>query len=178
MRISLVIIFIGFFINVNGQIISDALNKYIDKKIHKGYKTELQLELDDVFVKANQQLSIDLNSLDTLFIIRGIDIQNREAYGRLWNNKIEIHYKDSKKRENNRIIGPNAEISNDNKNNFTANFNPLVEKIVNGDYAFLENYANDNAGISGVNWLIFRIYRINGKIKIDSHYLIDFDKIE
>jgi hypothetical protein len=47
----------------------------------------LRLELTDLFQKTNSLFSIDLNSIDTLYIIRGLDIQNRQVYGRLWNRK-------------------------------------------------------------------------------------------
>ncbi|MDD3723675.1 MAG: hypothetical protein PHW92_14535 [Lutibacter sp.] len=87
MKILLQILLIGLFGNINCQTISDAINDYIDKEIHKDYKTELRLELTDLFQKTNSLFSIDLNSIDTLYIIRGLDIQNRQVYGRLWNRK-------------------------------------------------------------------------------------------
>jgi hypothetical protein len=177
MKILLQILLFGLFGNVNCQTISDAINDYIDKEIHKDYKTELRLELADLFQKTDSQFSIDLNYVDTLYIIRGLDIQNRQVYGRLWNGEFVIHYSDSKKWENNKIVNSNLEISKNEKDNVTTNFNPIIKFVENGDFKYLENYANDNSVLSGVNWLIIRLYRTKKDIKIDSNSLVDFDKL-
>jgi len=177
MKILLQILLIGLFGNINCQTISEAINDYIDKEVHKAYKTELRLELTDLFQKTDSHFSIDLNSIDTLYIIRGLDIQNRQVYGRLWNSRFRIHYSDSKKWENNKIIGPNVKISKTEKNNVTTNFDPIIRNLENGDFEFLEKYAEENMVLSGVSWLIIRIYRTDKKFIIDSHTLIDFDKL-
>lgn len=177
MKILLHILLIGFFGNIYCQTITDTIDDYITKEIHEDYKNELRLELTDVFQKIDTQLSIDFNTVDTLFIIRGLDIQNRQVYGRLWNNNFRIHYSDSKKWENNRIIGPNAKISKNEKNNGTTNFDPIIKYVENGDFDFLDKYAEENIVLSGVTWLIIRVYRTDKKIIIDSHSLVDFDKV-
>ena len=177
MKILLQILLIGFFGNINCQTISDAINDYIDKEIYKDYKTELRLELTDLFQKTDSQFPIDLNSFDTLYIIRGLDIQNRQVSGRLWNSRFMIHYSDSKKWENSRIIGSSVKISKNENYNVTTNFDPIIKHVENGDYEFLEKYAEENIVLSGVTWLIIRVYRADKNINIDSHSLIDFDKL-
>lgn len=177
MKILLQVLLIGLVGNIYSQSISESLYDFIKKEIHKDYQNELTLELTEVIQKAESKLAIDINSVDTLYIVRGLDIQNRQVYGRLWNSDFIIHYSDSKKWENNKIIGSNAEISKNEKDNVTSNFNPVIKFIENGDFEYLGKYAKDNSVLSGVNWLIIRLYRTKKDVKIDSHSLDDFDKL-
>jgi len=79
--------------------------------------------------------------------------------------------------ENNKIIGPNVKISRTEKHNVTTNFDLIIRHLENGDFEFLEKYAEENMVLSGVSWLVIRIYRTDKKFSIDSHSLIDFNKL-
>ncbi len=177
MKVLMLILLTGIFGSVYGQSIPGAIDNYFNRKVQKDYRNELRLELTDAFQKAEKQFSIDLNNVDTLYIIRGLDIQNRQAYGRLWNRNFRLHYSDSKKWENNRIIGPDVKLSDNDKDNVTRKFDSLIDKAENGNFQFLEKYSKTNSVLSGVSWLILRIYRTGNKTKVDSYSLSDFDKL-
>ena len=175
MKIFLQILLIGFYINSYSQSIPVAISDILKSDFPEDNKQELQQELENAFQKVKEQSAINLNSAVTLYIIRGVDIQTREAYGRIWNDKILIHYTDSKKRKKNKIIGSNVEISQDN---VTENFEPIIKWIEKGNYKKVEKYAEKNKVLSGVNWLIIRIQRSEKEFKIDYKNISDFDNLE
>ena len=83
------------------NVIWTSCKDFIKKEIHKDNQNELTIELTNVIVKTKSKLAIDINSVDTLYIVRGLDIQSRKGYGRLWNSDFVIHYSDAKKWKNN-----------------------------------------------------------------------------
>ena len=88
---------------------------------------------------------------------------------------MELHYTDSKKWENDNIIGPNVEISRNEEDSVTDNFNPIIKWVENGNFKCVDKYAAKHKVFSGVSWTILRAYRNNGEIVIDSHNVPDFD---
>jgi hypothetical protein len=177
LKILLQILLIGIIGNIYSQSNSESLKDFIKKEIHKDNQNELTIELTNVIVKTKSKLAIDINSVDTLYIVRGLDIQSRKGYGRLWNSDFVIHYSDAKKWKNNKIVGSKAQISNNKKDNVTTNFNPIIKYVEIGDFKYLKKYAKDNSVFSGINWLIIRLYRTKKDVKIDCYSLDDFDKL-
>ena len=164
--------------NLHAQTIKFELEKFITKNFNKANGTEFRLEINDVSEKILKQFGTDIYNSDTLYIIRGLDIQNRSAYGRIWNNKFCFHYTDQKKWNKGKIIGPNAFVSNLNKKNVTDNFDNLIPLVENGEYKKLKKYSEKHAVISGVWWFLIRIYKSKNKYKTESCVLQDFYEIK
>lgn len=169
------ILIFGFCLSGFCQSIPNAISDHLKKELPKDYRKELKLELNNAFQKSKDQFSINLNTSDTLYLIRGVDIQTRQAYGRIWNDQFSLHYSDNKKPQENKIMASDVKIFNNEKDNVTENFNPIIKCVETGDNDCLQDFAEENKVFSGVTWMIFRVYQKNEKLNVDSYSVPDFD---
>jgi hypothetical protein len=133
-------------------------------------------ELSKAFEVVHKDFSVQLDTQDTLYIIRGIDIQSRTAYGRIWNNKYVYHYTDSKERKNNRIVGPNPIIAAAEDMNVTEDFDSLILDIEKGNTEKIMAVTKANPVMSGIiNWYVITYISQKGlKPRIEYYTLNDF----
>jgi sugar-specific transcriptional regulator TrmB len=164
--------------HVQSQDLINSLNHYIKKEIHKDFRKELQLELDEVFAQIGKLQKIKPETQENWFIIRGLDIQNRCSYGRLWNSNFTIHFNAESFFEKNKIVKRTIKTSISDSANVTENFNLIFKNIENGDFDFLVKYAQENKVFSGVHWLIIRMLKHNDKYLFEDITINDFDRIK
>lgn len=170
--------FLIFALIFFGITCDQGIIKQIKKVGEKGKeKKELTHEIETVFKKVVDLFEEDLNKVDTLFIIRGIDIQNRNASGRLWNNKVVFHYLDEKIAGAGKILKSNPKISR--LENFTPDFDDLIRAIENGDKEKVIEYSEEHRVQSGVYWRILTFKKKpNGKYESELYSVSDFALIK
>lgn len=156
---------IGFLMIWNlsfSQTILQELNK--DNRLKQD--KEMILEIGELFQKVTDSLNIDFNHSDTLFIIRGLDIQSRTGYGYVWNMNQKTSYSDSKIWKNHKLLSsnPKVEIKTDKVTWFE--FDGLIPVINRWDTLGIRNYVdNCDKVLTGIyEWTIIRL------VKLDSHY--------
>jgi hypothetical protein len=114
--------------NSNSQAVLTKLEK--DKRTKKD--KEFILEIRESFTKTKDSLKVDFNNSDTLFIIRGLDIQSRTGYGYIWNKDLKIKFNDDKTYKDHKLLHSNPKIEVYIPNNVLwDDFNdliPLIEK--------------------------------------------------
>jgi hypothetical protein len=130
---------------------------------------EMILEITESFKKVNDSLKIDFNHADTLFIIRGVDIQSRTGYGYIWNSRLKSSYIDNKIWKKNKIVGSSPKIKIKTNKMTWNEFDDLTPIIEKWDTLEIKKYV-DNCGevLSGIYW--WTIIRL---VKSDSHYDLD-----
>jgi len=175
LKYKLILILIFSFSLSFGQDYIDKIIDFSKSEIHDDYQSEFSLEMIDVFKKISNTTDYDLNfqNCDSLFIIRGLDIQNRTSYGRIWNNKVRFDYIDTKIRGNGKIE-PNAEVSIDNAKCYTKDFDSIITLIEIGDFKTILKISEKHSVLSGVSWSIIRLYYNQDDIKYDFHVIQDF----
>lgn len=165
MKTSLFICFLIFWNFSYSQTILYELKK--DKRTRRD--KEMIVELTESFKQINDSLKIDLNKSDTLFIIRGVDIQSRTGYGYVWNNRLMTSYVNNKVLKKKKIISSilMIEIKTDSVRwNEFENIIPFIEKW---DTTEIKNYIDKcDEVLSGIGW--WTIIRL---IKPESTYHID-----
>lgn len=162
------VIFIGFILICNysfSQTIMQELNR--DKRVKKD--KEMILEINELFQKVNDSLKTDFNHSDTLFIIRGVDIQSRTGYGYVWSSRLMTSYIDNKIWIKNKIAGSRPMIEIKTNNVTWYEFEDMIPLIQRWDTTGIKNYV-DNCGevLGGIYW--WTIIRL---IKLDSRYNLD-----
>lgn len=159
---------IGFTLIWNlsfSQTILQELHK--DKRIKKD--KEMILEITELFNKVNDSLKTDFNHSNTLFIIRGVDIQSRTGYGYVWNKRLKTSYVDNKIWEGNKIAGSKPMIETKTSKTSWNEFDGLVPIIEKWDTTEIKNYVdNCDKVLGGIYW--WTIIRL---VKLDSHYDLD-----
>jgi len=154
-----IILIILFFCSIDcyGQSVTDILVK--NKSLKKD--NELILEIKAALNKIGDSLNIDMNNSNKLFIIRGVDIQDRIGYGTIWNSSNMFRYVDYKIWSDNRIIGPNPIIQTadkdkpDNIDDFKDLYILIEKWDKRGITKFVDSSPKVNSGI--VNWTIIKI---------------------
>ena len=121
--------------------------KHAKKLAPKSYRKIIKLELENIFTQVLTTHKIDLSSADTLYIIQGFDITNGCIYGRIWNDKIMIHYFDDRGSEDGKLL-LNPKIST--TKNSTTDFDSLIEDIENNNQEFITKKAKENQVLSGI----------------------------
>lgn len=156
-----------------GQEIGDIISK--DKKLKKD--KEFILEIHSAIEKIKDSLTIDLNQSEELFIIRGVDIQDRTGYGRIWNVKNRFEYLDHKVWRNGRIVNSNPTVSKIDKDSpdDLDQFDELYSLIElwdkKGVTNYVEKFSDINSGI--LYWIIIKV----SKEKVDFFTIKDFGRI-
>src|SRR5512145_2100025 len=116
---------IGFTLTWNLSFSQTILQElHNDKRIKKD--KEMILEITELFNKVTDSLKTDFNHSDTLFIIRGVDIQSRTGYGYVWNNRLKTSYVDNKIWKSNKIVGSKPMIETKTDKTSWSEFDGLV----------------------------------------------------
>lgn len=175
-KYSLILILVFSFSISYSQDFIDRVIDFSKSELNKDYQTEFSLEMIDVFEKISILTEQDLSfkSSDSLFIIRGLDIQNRTAYGRIWTDKLRFDYIGLKKWNDGKIMKSDAEVSTNGGKCYTEDFDTLISLIEKGDYKSITKISEKHAALSGVSWILIRFYNNKGKVKYDFQNIQDF----
>lgn len=175
-KYSLILILIFSFSISYSQDFIDKVVDFSKSELHKDYQAEFSIEMRDVFEKISiiTDQNLSFNNCDSLFIIRGLDIQNRTAYGRIWNDKFRFDYIGLKKWNEGKIMKSDAEVSASGEKCYTEDFNTLIRLIEKGDYKSITEISEKHAALSGVSWTIIRFYKGHDKVKYDYCEIQDF----
>ena len=166
---------IGFLLTCNFSfcqtIIQDLGN---DKRIKKD--KEMILEISELFQKVTDSLKIDFNHSDTLFIIRGLDIQSRTGYGYVWNNNLKTSYSDNKIWKNHKLVSSNPKIEIKTDKVTWYEFDDLIPIMDKWDTVMIKNYVNEcDTVLGGIYWwAIIRLVKSDSMYNIDLIYMKDF----
>jgi hypothetical protein len=152
---------------------SQSVIKVLKKNTSSKHTQELILEISKVFELIQKNFNVDLNNEDTLYLIRGVDIQDRAAYGRLWNRKVLFHYTDSKEWNNGKILKPVPVVSVDKEKNVTQDFDRLIPDIENNKKEKVISFTKKRPVLSGIDWDIIIYIKREGKKPILSIYSVD-----
>ncbi len=156
------------------QSVLKALGK--DKSIKRD--KEFCLELDEAFDTAKSQFDVDFDISDTVFIIRGMDVQSRQGFGYIWNNKLKIRYRDNKTWKRGRLLASNPLIEGRFETDSWHEFEGLVAIIEDWDIVGIERYVtNCDTVVSGIhNWLITRVSKANHGYLVEHTTVRDFGR--
>lgn len=154
------------------QTILQELNK--DNRVKKD--KEMILEIGELFQKVNDSLSIDFNHSDTLFIIRGLDIQSKTGYGYVWNTNLKTSYSDKKIWKNFKLLSPNPKVEIKTDKVTWYEFDDLIPIIDKWDTLGIRNYADNCDEVLGgiLEWTIIRLVKLNSHYDLDLIYVRDF----
>ncbi|AIZ63374.1 hypothetical protein PK28_06095 [Hymenobacter sp. DG25B] len=141
----------------------------------KGGK-EFIIEIATFFDKVEDSLKIDFNHSDTLYIIRGVDIQSRTGYGYVWNNKVKISYVDNKKWRRDKIVESKPVIEIKAQQMPWYQFDDLIPLIDHWDKKKIKDYVdNCDKVLSGIySWEIIRAVKQNSYYDIVEISVRDF----
>jgi len=159
-----------------------SFSQTILQKLEKDKRTEkdneMILELRELFQKVNDSLKLDFNHSDTLFIIRGVDIQSREGFGYVWNNLLKTSYTDNKILEHDKLISSNPKIEIKTDKLTWYEFNDLIPIIEKWDTLGIKNYVNNCDEVLGgiLGWTIIRFVKLDLKYNLDLIWVRDFGK--
>lgn len=151
-------------------------------KRKKGLKKdkELTLEAQELFKAINDSLGIDLTKADTLYYIRGVDVQDRIGYGIVWNDDIAISYSDRRVWENNRIVGSDPKFIIEPDVNSIQDFGPIIGAIEEGDKSRVLKYVEESSKIfSGIGyWNIMTFIKKSGRYTVENYTVRDFARLK
>lgn len=151
-------------------------------KRKKGLKKdkELILEAQELFKAINDSLGIDLSVADTLYYIRGVDVQDRIGYGIVWNDDIAISYSDSRIWENNRIVGSNPRFIIEPDVGSIQDFGPIISAIEEGDKGNVLKYVEESSKVfSGIGyWNIVTFIKKSGRYTVEHFRVRDFARLK
>jgi len=155
------------------------IQKFSEDKRTKKDK-EMIFELNALFQKVNNDLKIDFNHADTLYIIRGLDVTNRSGTGFIWNKYLKIKYSDIKKWENQRLISSDPTINLKTDSTTWYEFDDLIPLIERWDSVKINKYVDNHGEVLGVIyfWSIYRLVKNDSDYKLDDLRIRDFGLIK
>ncbi|WP_299821778.1 hypothetical protein [uncultured Pontibacter sp.] len=137
---------------------------------------ELILEAKEFFRVVNDSLGIDFTTADTLYYIRGVDIQGRTGHGIVWTRNHAVKYTDSKVWDGYRVVRSNPQITVEPDVHLVPDFGPLINKIEQGKKQEVIKYVDESpevlSGIAG--WDIMTFIKKEKKYTMDSYRVRDF----
>ena len=166
-------------------------NSYSQDFIHQ-FKKDKRIKKDKEFIKEFSTLSnklldslnIALDSFDTLYIVRGVDIQSRSGYGLVWNNHLKIYYVDYKIWTGGRkLLDSNPQFWINQEDQDLEAFIDLVPLIEKWDTASINDYVRRSNEITSVIsglywWRILKLEKKNKSYNIEQLWIQDFARIE
>ena len=134
------------------------------------------LEISELFQKVTDSLKVDFNHSDTLFIIRGLDIQSRTGYGYVWNNNLKTSYSDNKIWKNHKLISSNPKIEIKTDKVPWYEFDDLIPIIEKWDTVGVKNYVDNCDEVLGgvLGWTIIRLVKLDSRCDLDLIYVREF----
>ncbi|MBD1395724.1 hypothetical protein H9Q13_00975 [Pontibacter sp. JH31] len=137
---------------------------------------ELILEAKEFFKVVNDSLGIDFTTADTLYYIRGVDIQGRTGHGIVWTKNHAITYIDPKIWDGYRVVRPNPQITFEPNVHLVPDFGPLINKIEQGKKQEVLKYVAESPEVlSGImGWDIMTFIKKEKNYTMDSYRVRDF----
>lgn len=157
-----------------------SFSQTIIQELTKSGKTmsdiEMLLELEESFHKVQDSVKVDFNHADTLYIIRGLDIQSREGYGYIWNKSLKVSYTDNKIWAQSTLKSSNPRIVFKTDNITWHEFDNLIPLIEKWDTIAINCYVeNCDKVLSGItSWSILRFTKKQKYYNLDILFVRDF----
>ena len=128
---------------------------------------DLVNEVKSLSAKLKDSLKVNINRLDTFYIISGYDITTGTSYGKAWNKNIIIYYTFDREFENNKVTTTSINIYKSKIKRFD-NFSDILPYIESWNTAKINNYvklSNEKILVLGgiSSWNIIRSVKIKNK---------------
>ena len=138
----------------------------------------LHIEWEAVSKKALDSLSIDIKKADTVFLIRGIDIQSGTVYGYVWGSFSAFKYIDPKELQSADFLNSVPALFIIKETEDWEEFFALLPFIGKWDDKGLQEYVSKCDDVIGgiYFWNIFKIVNQGGKSTIEMTTIKDFGR--